>query len=132
MKRTFTIIATALLAAAQATAQTAADALLFSENNYEGTARTVAMGNAFTALGGDLGSATFNPAGTAVAKYSQFSLTPGLTFSSNTTQGVPFNGENLTYFQRQMKSRTTAMNLPQMGISINWDTNRTSDQKSVV
>lgn len=131
MKRTFTIIATALLAAAQATAQTAADALLFSENNYEGTARTVAMGNAFTALGGDLGSATFNPAGTAVAKYSQFSLTPGLTFSSNTTQGVPFNGENLTYFQRQMKSRTTAMNLPQMGISINWDTNRTSGLKNM-
>ena len=112
MKSTFTIIATALLAAAYANAQTAADAFLFSENNYEGTARTVAMGNAFTALGGDIGSVTFNPAGTAVAKYSQFSFTPGLTFSSNTTQGVPYNGEELTYFQRQMKSSTTALNLP--------------------
>ena len=79
MKRTFTIIATALMATAYANGQTAADAFLFSENNYEGTARTMAMGNAFTALGGDIGSATFNPAGTAVANYSQFSFTPGLS-----------------------------------------------------
>ena len=131
MKSTFTIIATALLAAAYANAQTAADAFLFSENNYEGTARTVAMGNAFTALGGDIGSVTFNPAGTAVAKYSQFSFTPGLTFSSNTTQGVPYNGEELTYFQRQMKSSTTALNLPQLGMVMNWNTNRTSGLKNV-
>ena len=44
-------------------AQTMYDALRFSENNYEGTARTMAMGNAFTALGGDLGGITINPAG---------------------------------------------------------------------
>jgi hypothetical protein len=65
-------------------AQTAYDGLLFSENNYEGTARSVAMGNAFTALGGDLGSITINPAGSAVAGYSQFTITPGLTFSAST------------------------------------------------
>ena len=46
-----------------AEAQTMYDALRFSENNYEGTARTMAMGNAFTALGGDLGSISINPAG---------------------------------------------------------------------
>ncbi len=69
-------------------AQTAYDALLFSENNYEGTARSVAMGNAFTALGGDLGSVTINPAGSAVAGYSQITLTPSLTISASTAQGV--------------------------------------------
>ena len=56
---------TILIAAASAFAgyaQTAYDAFLFSENNYEGTARTMAMGDAFTALGGDLGSISINPA----------------------------------------------------------------------
>ena len=38
------------------------DALRFSNNDYEGTARGVAMGNAFTALGGDMGAITINPA----------------------------------------------------------------------
>ena len=131
MKRTFTIIATALMATAYANGQTAADAFLFSENNYEGTARTMAMGNAFTALGGDIGSATFNPAGTAVANYSQFSFTPGLTFSSNTTQGIPFNGEELTYFQRKMQSNTTALTLPQIGMTMNWNTNRRFGLKNI-
>ena len=130
MKRHISII-TALLVTAAAQAQTGAEAFLFSENNYEGSARTMAMGNAFTALGGDLGSVTFNPAGTAVAKYSQFSFTPGLTFSSNTTAGVPFQGEELTYFQRQMQSKTTSLNLPHFGLSYNWDTQRTSGLKNI-
>ena len=46
-------------------AQTAYSALMLSENDYEGTARTAAMGNAFTALGGDLGAvpdSTYSPA----------------------------------------------------------------------
>ena len=81
-------------------AQTAYDALLFSENNYEGTARTMAMGNAFTALGGDLGSVGINPAGSAVAGYSQITLTPSLTFSASTTQGVsPYSDGHLPYFE---------------------------------
>ena len=81
-----------MLAAAAGYAQSAYDGLLFSENNYEGTARSVAMGNAFTALGGDLGSITINPAGSAVAGYSQFTITPGLTEAfriSKERGGVP-------------------------------------------
>ena len=87
MRKTFiTILLT--MAGAVGYAQNAYDGLLFSENNYEGTARSVAMGNAFTALGGDLGSITINPAGSAVAGYSQFTITPGLTIASSTAQGV--------------------------------------------
>ena len=85
-------------------AQSAYDALRFSENNYEGTARSVAMGNAFTALGGDLGAVTINPAGSAVAKYSQITLTPGLTFSANNVQGVsPYADGTLPYFEKNMR-----------------------------
>ncbi len=115
-----------------ASAQTANDALLFSENNYEGTARTVAMGNAFTALGGDLGSIGINPAGSAVAGYSQITLTPSLTFSSSTTKGIsPYKNGDLPYFENQMRSRITKFNMPNLGIMLNYKTNRTSGIKNL-
>lgn len=121
-----------MLAAAASYAQSAYDGLLFSENNYEGTARSVAMGNAFTALGGDLGSITINPAGSAVAGYSQFTITPGLTFTASTAQGVsPFTDGSLPYFERKMKSSMTSFSLPNMGLTINWDTNRNSGLKNI-
>lgn len=131
MKRTLITIFLAA-AALSAHAQTAYDALLFSENEYEGTARTMAMGNAFTALGGDLGAVTINPAGSAVAKYSQFTLTPALTISTATSQGVsPFTDGYLPYFERQMKSSRTRFGMPNFGLSMNWDTNRTSGLKNM-
>ena len=61
---------------AGAGAQTMYDAFNYSKSNYEGTARTVAMGNAFTALGGDIGAVSINPAGSAVARYSLVSVSP--------------------------------------------------------
>ena len=113
-------------------AQTAYDALLFSENNYESTARTVAMGNAFTALGGDLGSVTINPAGSAVASYSQVTLTPGLTISASTTKGVsPYTDGSLPYFEKEMRSSITRFSLPNLGVTFNFDTHRTSGLKNV-
>ncbi len=112
-------------------AQTGDDALLFSENEYEGTARTMAMGNAFTALGGDLGSIGLNPAGSAVAGYSQVTITPGITFSSSTTAGVsPYKNGSLPYFERQMKSRTAGFNVPNLGVTLNFDTGRKTGIKN--
>ena len=132
MKKTAITILLAAAAVCSAHAQTAYDALLFSENEYEGTARTMAMGNAFTALGGDLGSVTINPAGSAVANYSQFTLTPALTISTNTAQGVsPFQSGELPYFERQMKSSMTRFSMPNFGMTINWDTNRKTGLKNM-
>lgn len=131
MKKTALTILMALAAAA-AYAQTAYDALLFSENNYEGTARTVAMGNAFTALGGDLGSVAINPAGSAVAGYSQISLSPTLTFSASTTKGVsPYSDGTLPYFEKQLRSSITRFSMPNIGATLNFDTHRTSGLKNV-
>lgn len=124
-----------LLTAASAIAgyaQTAYDAFLFSENNYEGTARTVAMGNAFTALGGDLGAIGLNPAGSAVAKYSQISITPSLTFTTNTTHGVsPYTDGSLPYFDKEYRNRNTAFSLPNIGVTFSWDTGRESGLKNI-
>ena len=124
MKRTAITILLALCASGLF-AQTAYDALMLSENSYEGTARSVAMGNAFTALGGDLGAVTINPAGSAMAPYSQITITPGITVASTTAEGVsPYDNGHLPYFQRKLKSDLTKFNLPNIGFSINFDTGR--------
>ena len=54
--------------------------LSFTAQNY-GTARSMAMGNAFTALGADMVSATLNPAGIGMYVNSDFSLTPMIEFA---------------------------------------------------
>ena len=131
MRKTAFIILFAL-AAISAQAQTIYDAQRFSEREYEGTARSVAMCNAFTALGGDLGSIGINPAGSAVANYSQFTITPGLTISSNTTQGVsPYTDGYLPYFERQFKNTATHFAIPNLGMTFNWKTGRKSGLKNV-
>lgn len=68
-----------LLATFAAQSQSIYDALRFSNNDYEGTARGVAMGNAFTALGGDMGAITINPASSGVYLYNEFTITPAVT-----------------------------------------------------
>ena len=110
--------------------QTMYNALDFSENNYYGTARTVAMGNAFTALGGDIGGLTINPAGSAVASYSQITITPSLNIAVNTAQGTAYNGE-ANGFERRMRNSATRFTLPNVGVSLNFDTHRTRGLKSI-
>lgn len=72
-------IATAALLSPAAYSQNMYDALRFSRMEYEGTARSMAMGNAFTALGGDMGAITINPASSGVYLYNEFTITPSLT-----------------------------------------------------
>lgn len=131
MKRT-AITILLMLTAVCGYSQSAYDGLIFSENNYEGTARSVAMGNAITALGGDLGAVTINPAGSAVAGYSQISITPALSFTASTAQGVsPFESGTLPYFERKLKSRLNRFNMPNIGMTFSWDTQRKTGLKNV-
>jgi len=109
-------------------AQSMSDGLLFSENNYTGTARTMAMGNAFTALGGDLGSIGLNPAGSAVASYSQVTITPGLNvscFNSSATTGSSYG------FADHRKGSNCTGSLPNIGVTIALDTHRNTGLKRV-
>lgn len=108
-----------LAAAALAGAQNMYDAIFFSQNNYYGTARSMALGNAVTALGGDLGSVGINPAGSAVAPYGQFVITPGLTISSVLSAYSP-EGERAFGAANDMATRR--INLPNIGLSLNFDT----------
>lgn len=61
-------------------AQTPGDMLRFSQYNYSfGTARSAAMGGAFTSLGSDLVSLSLNPAGLGMYRSSEFSFSPSVT-----------------------------------------------------
>lgn len=74
-----TILAAAAVAgtAVGVNAQSAIDAYNMSPTELRGTARFVAMGGAFTSLGGDLSTMTQNPAGIGVYRHNDV----GLSFS---------------------------------------------------
>ncbi len=58
--------------------------LSFTSHNY-GTARSMAMGNAFTALGADMISASLNPAGIGMYVDSDFSISAMMQFTKSPT-----------------------------------------------
>ena len=130
MKRISAILAFAVAFSMAAGAQDMYDALRYSENNYYGTARSIAMGNAFTALGGDLGSIGINPAGSAVNGYSQFTLTPSISVISTAGQynGVPATS---SIFSSEEKSNWTRMGMPNFGIVFNQKTGRSYGIKNL-
>ena len=131
MKKTGLTIILTVLAAVAVHGQSAYEACLFSRNSYEGTARSAAMGNAFTALGGDIGSVGLNPAGSAVAGHSQFSITPSISISSSTAGGVLPEGSNtLQYFEKTYRNNQARFGIPNFGMTMNFDTGRRSGLKT--
>ena len=130
MKR---IIFTALLSftAVAAGAQTMYDGLTFSQNNYYGTARSIGMGNAMTAVGGDLGSIGINPAGSAVAGYSQFTITPNLTMSSMNASYSAYPVGGSDKFINEQSKNLTRFSMPNIGATFNWKTGSRSGLRSI-
>ena len=120
MKKILTI-SVLCLASLSMGAQTMYDALRFADNDYYGTARSAALGNAVTAVGGDLGMVGINPAGAAVAGYSQFTLTPGLSISSTNSAYAPITYGTVTGTTPDSQSRFT---MPNFGFIMNMDTGR--------
>jgi hypothetical protein len=72
------------------------DALRYSQVFPGGTARTVALGGAFGALGGDFYSASQNPAGLGVYRRSELVFTPELY---NTSVDATYNGQKNNDFE---------------------------------
>lgn len=73
--RILTLLALAGTIAFHSTAQSAIDAYNITPTQLRGSARFVAMGGAFTSLGGDLTSMTQNPAGLGIYRSSDIGLT---------------------------------------------------------
>jgi hypothetical protein len=79
-KKIFLIAITVLLLPLWASSQTLDDALRYSKIFYQGTARFNGMSGAFTALGGDISAIALNPAGAAIFRSTEFTVTPLVMF----------------------------------------------------
>ena len=129
MKKIFVILLGAAVTVSAA-AQDWQDARFFSENNYLGTARTLGMGNAVTAIGGDPGSLTFNPAGAAVAGYTQFVISPGFTISTTQASGVVPGGSSRAVGLGDAVNTTYGrFAIPNVGVIFSFDSGRRSGWK---
>ena len=80
-----------MAASSMAFAQEEFDALKYSLTDLSGSARYVSMSGAFGALGGDMTTLGMNPAGIAVFRTSELSITPSLSSASAKSL---FNGYN--------------------------------------
>ena len=91
MKKLLGILGLAVLCAPVTEAQNITDALRYSTNTFGGTARFESMGGAFGALGGDISTLSYNPAGIGVFRKSEFAFSTG--FANINTQ-TNYLGEN--------------------------------------
>lgn len=113
-------------------AQTMYDAINLGSNNYYGTARTMGMGNAVTAVGCDLGSITINPAGSAVAGYSQFTFSPGAVFSTTEASWAPSYNivKESQKFSGSLAENRNRFIVPNIGFTLQMETGRDYGLKS--
>lgn len=79
----YSLAVSAILSSILALAQNETDALRLSTQRPGGTARSLGMGNAFGALGGDPVAMSINPAGFGLYRASSLSLTMGLDFNTD-------------------------------------------------
>ncbi|SNC77204.1 hypothetical protein SAMN06265337_3786 [Hymenobacter gelipurpurascens] len=95
MKNLKYYLAVALLGpASYGFAQTAADAVRFSQMQPGGTARSLGIGGATSAVGADLSNLLTNPAGLGLFQRSEISFSPGFGTSNTTSQAFGTNGSD--------------------------------------
>ncbi len=105
------------------------NSLLLNSTQLTGSARTMSIGGAMGALGGDISSASLNPAGLGMFNRSSFSVTPSIDFhevtanvgneqfsdfrlNANINQiGVVFNDSKRDFLNEKFKGHTFAFNI---------------------
>lgn len=95
MKQIITLVL-ALTCAGQIFAQNASDVLRYSYLQPGGSARYVGAGGAFGALGAEFGAISQNPAGLALFRSNELTLTPSLHFDNTEAKlsgGNPYNDD---------------------------------------
>ena len=89
-----TILMIGVLSMSNLFAQNLTDALRYSQDNIQGSARFRALSGAFGALGGDMSAVSLNPAGSAIFNRSHASVS--LSFLNTDNDISYFNGRNST------------------------------------
>jgi hypothetical protein len=113
MKKRFTLIAIFLFSLSMYSQRYGFTdlSILFSQEDYSGTARFNAMSGAFGALGGDVSALYINPASGAVFNNSEFSG----SLSSHTTD------TNTNYYGTPTINNHTNFKIPQLGVVFVFD-----------
>ena len=89
--------------------------LSFTTHSY-GTARSMAMGNAFTALGADMISASMNPAGIGMYVDNDVSITPMMQFTKSPMEGgVPYYDKSTPKRDRHFSDHTERFGMASAG-----------------
>ncbi len=110
MRKTLLALAAAAAPAA-ALAQSAVDAMQVSQPDFKGTARFMAMGGAFTALGGDLSTLSQNPGGIGIYRSSDFGATLDIDFQNTKTQPIAGPG----YVSKNSQTKAFCNNIGYIG-----------------
>lgn len=90
-------------------AQNELDALRYSNDGLQGTARALGVGGAMSAVGADLSAAALNPAGLGLYQFSDMSMTMMLQPTS----------ENVSYFGGQKSATQSPFFIQSAGMAIN-------------
>jgi len=97
MKRIFLVLIA--FASMGAVAQGIEDAVLFSQQYYQGTAKSMAMGGSAGAVGADFSAASINPAGLGLFRRSEMSFSMGgyQNFSRQNYNDIKLSGERESF-----------------------------------
>jgi hypothetical protein len=117
MKRYISIIGIILFYTFSATAQNDVDAMRYSRLTFGGTARFASMAGSMGALGGDFSTLSFNPAGIAIFKKTELSITPSFFYQSTSST---YNGLNSS-------NSKLNVNLGNIGIVATFNLNQTKN-----
>jgi len=126
MKR-FLIITTTLLIQMATFAQGVDEASLFSQTYYQGTAKSLGMGNAMGAVGGDITSVCINPAGMGIYRSSELTLSCNLldnqmssSYYGHNASGNKFRFSipNLGFVYSKERSNYKALRYTQFGVGL--------------
>ncbi len=113
-------------------AQGVDDAFLFSQTYYQGTAKSLGMGNAMGAVGGDMTSICINPASMGIYRSSE--ITASFNFLDNYNKSTYYGNEksgnlfrfsipNIGYVGTKERSNYKGLRFTQFGVMLN----RTND-----
>ena len=87
-------------------AQDEFDALRYGYTTYNGTARSMSIGNAMGSVGGDFSSLSINPAGIGIYRRGEFVFSPSFNVMTN----------NSTYLGNTINTSSTKLNFSQFGL----------------
>ena len=102
-----------LLGTASIHAQSFGDAVRYSQTNAGGTARTLGVGGAFGAMGGDFSAVNINPAGIGQYYRGEFTFSPSLNFY-NTDAYINSLGKNTS-----TKNNGSSFSIDNIGLVFN-------------